>query len=240
MKTVHYICFDNQEFTVLLSALKVDSATCFESDSRAKLTQEDYDKGLFSLYKRKLIKTSDTSDAFVIEEECRRMFSVFKDSDFMLRLDCKEQAIPQFGLYVSDNYCTVISPGMREREYIRMTAFPADDIPDFMEESGMMADDAIVPQNDTVLGLQPSQDEEWIRFLEEHPDPDDPMLYSYEAVSVRAMQLDNRTGVAMTALYLVREPLQSKLVWILADGQMEIKPYSKDTMVSLLIQMMEG
>ena len=240
MRGSHYICFDNQEFTVLLSAMKVDTATCFETDSSVGVTQADYDRGLFSLYKRGLIKASETDEAFVIDGECRRMFSVLKNSHFMLRLECKEQTIPQYGLYASGGDCIVISPGVREKEYIRMAVFPIDDMPDFLAESGMMAEDAVIPQNYETLGLLPVQDEAWVRFLEEHPEPDDPMLYAYEAVFVRVLQIDNRTGVTETALYLDREPLQSKLVWFSADGQMEIKPYAKETMMSLLVHMMEG
>ena len=240
MRDSHYICFDDQEFTVLLSAMQVDSATCFETDSRVRVTQADYDRGLFSLYKRELIKVSETDKAFAIGEECKRMFSALKNSRYMLRLECKGQTITQYGLYVSGGDCTVISPGVRAHEYVRMAVFPIDEISDFLTESGMMADDAVMPQNDESLGLLSAHDEAWVHFLEEHPEPDDPMLYAYETVFMRALQLDNRTGVTETALYLVREPLQSKLVLILADGRVEVKPYAKDTMMSLLIQMMEG
>ena len=239
MSTLHYIGFTNQEFTVMLSAIKVETLTCFLTEGQAKLTQEEYDRGLFSLFKRGLLLRSETKDAFEIEAECRTLFSIIKESAYMVRIDCKDTEIPQYGLYGYGGNCVILSPGIREQEYVRMAAISKEEALRLIEDIETLPSDHINLNDDDIFGLLPFVHEEWNQMIDEKLEPDDPLLYKHQAVSLRLMQLDNRTGIVMAALYLLREPLQNKLVWITLDDQAEVEPYSKKGIVSRMMQMME-
>ena len=237
---VHYLYFDRHEFTVLLSALRVDSMLCFAQQERRGISQEDYDLGLFSLFKRGLVKRVDGTDGFSVESGCRRLFDVVKASRCMVTLECKDGRVPQYGLYWHEGKCTVVSPGQREQEYVRMASLKGSDAGIFIEESGILPANDEAGIGDERIGLLPMADEGFEALLLEKPDPDDARIYAFGQTMVRIMQMENRTGEALAAIYLLEQPLQNKCIRIRTERKAEVTPYDRKRMIAETMEMMEG
>ena len=235
---LHFLCFNEQEFSVLLSAFEIDSVVCFEEDNVISFSQEDYDQGLFSLNKRGLINRMKGADTFDISSECKQIFNVIKKSNNMLLLECKDKKIPQYAIYSFERDYVIISPGTRDGEYVRVSGMDEKELIVFIEDSGLLAESYGV-DGDEKMGLLPFTDKDYEFFLKEHPIPEDEGLYSYSNVKFRAMNMENGTGEVKETTVVLEQHLQSKMICVSQKKDTVIEPYSLEGVIEEIIRMME-
>lgn len=134
----HWICLNNQEFQVLLSAFEIKDLLVFGNpDEEVSGGQEAYNVGVYSLYSNKRIFA--TENGVEIDPELKDIFNDIKNSKMSFHIMPSDERVPEYLIYMPDSDgCVVAKPGFQSGDYIQIKRIAKDKILSFMIEAGLV------------------------------------------------------------------------------------------------------
>lgn len=156
-KRRHYICLNEQEFTVLFAECGVNELVAYNS-KLTQFTQEDYNEGIFSLYKRELLQSVPNGEGFSLNDEIKEVLNILKSCEFVFTID-GPQDFPEYCIYKDNNSFLITTPGTRKNEYIKMMVADGEELLDFLSEGELLPErivlsDVVVCRKDAHTGVQ--------------------------------------------------------------------------------------
>ena len=222
-----YICLNRNEFTVLLSAAAIDRLMCFDGMGRSRISQEAYNRTIFALYKRNLIR-SVKENSFAVDEEIAAYLTVMKNSRKVIQICSAKEELGDYCIYFF---------GDRWDEYIKLTMVFRSNLVNVLMDNG------ILPEIRIPESLAADQ-----QMLEPvFPEVSD--LMTSESLIDSSRLKDNENVEVMMILYspegreeafaaVVWQPIQDKLMTY-RPHRMEWKIYSRDEMEAQVQNWME-
>lgn len=131
---MHYLCFTEKEFLVLLSGIEVKKIVCFDLEKEEVVTQKQYNEAVFSLCKRGILLSGKQGNDLYLNEQYKPMFHVMKNAVCMFQFESSDKTIPEYCIYSDNTNYVVATVGTRKDEYIKLGFIRREDFMTFFEE----------------------------------------------------------------------------------------------------------
>lgn len=138
-KAIRFIGFTGPEFYALLSAFSMPTIIGFNLENKVDASQENYDLGIFSLFKRKILNPGE--NGFKLEESIGDIFKVLKDAKEILHFKETWGRCREMVLYLLDDKVAIGVHGDRKDEIIMLSLVDKSNALSVIEEAGFFNKD---------------------------------------------------------------------------------------------------
>ena len=235
------LCFSKEEIALLCASYNITDLVCFENKEETvrddETVIERYYRTLFQLCKKEYIKAAE--DGFIVSEEVKAIFSVLKTSDKVMTTSCKDENVPGYCLYFSeDSDIVLMREGNRKDEYVKVEMLSKDEFSEFIRVSGTLMEETIwgefseYPVEQEIIGTQ------IVDFLQKGNLENAEKLWEMpQIVSLFRIQ-EPKTALAMYYVALVKQPIQDRILAVDAE-KIQLFTYSEKMVLDLFLRIWE-
>lgn len=133
--TYKYTGFSTEEFYCLLRAFNIEPFIGLSPEKNPPDSQAEYDAGIFSLFKRELIKRSTQDDSLLPDPGIRESFNIIKSCEDIIYLSEEGGELLEYCIYIGEGV-VITTTGSRKGEYLRLALIDREDFGRFLRDSG--------------------------------------------------------------------------------------------------------
>lgn len=217
------------EFYILANAAGIRKLVCYRNEDIQKepeINQEEYNRAIFSLYKRGLLLS--TGENFTMQEEINKVFLSLRKSRQIAGVESNRENAGQVCMYFCDHFFVAVMPGIREEEYVRISVHKTENLEEFLSEKGLLPDDTLseelleAQKDEMLVGAGPEE--------LERAGKEGRLLQVPGVETVFAMYSEDRQD---GYIGILRQPLQDKIVVLYGDVT-EVISYSAGKLADIL------
>ena len=152
-RLLRFTGFSASEFYCLLSAFDMPALVGLNSEVSIEATQEAYDRGIFSLFKRGILKSEE--EGFKLREDIKRIFDVLKSAEEILHLKENKGRCREMVLYINDKDTVISVGGNRKDEMVMLSYIERVDVQSALEDAGYFEEemDITIEKLDAISGF---------------------------------------------------------------------------------------
>lgn len=215
------ICLTEIEYRILLNWYEINELTGFKMSDppeNEQIIQEMYNLGVFSLYKKGLIKS--LGEEIIPDDSIERIFRPLSKCKFCICIESEREDLSSYCLYYGKNLpIIVMEPGSRKEEYAKLQCLDPNHLKDFLIDLGIIKEEA---QNEEILSLKKEDDL-------------DIVINTEEVFVVKDANRDSIYG----KIEILESVVSQKLV-ILSEERNEEYPYTANKTVEEIFKMVES
>lgn len=214
--TEKWIGFSEMEFKILLSAYHIDSLICFEKED-CSFSQEDYNRGIASMFQRNLLRTSKNSENLLPADEIKNLMEGIQNATAVFLLRDNTGRMPTHIVYAGKKNAVIATPGARKEEYIRMFLLPKKKLMEWLDEAEILPPD-FVPADlrgeNVWRDTNESNDSEFDAFFYEKDTPEEPLRWQIVPEHIGYELIRNNNGRWQSTTYGKETLFQAMLCYI--------------------------
>lgn len=233
-RTTKYVGLSYLEYQVILFSYKIEGLLCFDENHdkyEGIGEQELYNRGMASLYNRKLLLNEGND--FIFSRDITSAFSILRDCSYIITADIPNEKITCLYFDGGDKF-VIMEPGERENEYVKVSVADMTDLTSVLTEKSYIPDSTSSDDVSLRSGFLPIEEPETEIFLGSD-DADGNNLATLPKIKSIFTVVNNLSHEKVYYAGILEQTIQDKIITV-NDKKAECLIYSASSLQQILQQ----